>query len=54
VKLKNVALSYNTRFAEVQLQDLYKYQQRDEKQVPAKFVQLNTAWQFPISGYNKY
>jgi hypothetical protein len=51
--LKNEALCYTTRFSEVQMQDLYVYQQGDKKQVPAKFTQENGAWQFQLNGYDK-
>jgi hypothetical protein len=51
--LKNGALCYTTRFGEVQMQDLYVYQQGDKKQVPAKFTQQNGVWQFQLSKYDK-
>jgi hypothetical protein len=51
--LKNGALCYTTRFGEVQMQDLYVYQQNDKKHVPAKFTQQNGVWQFQLSGYDK-
>jgi hypothetical protein len=51
--LKNGALCYTTRFGEVQMQDLYVYQQVDKKQVPAKFTQHNGVWQFQLSAYDK-
>jgi hypothetical protein len=51
--LKNGALCYTTRFGEVQMQDLYVYQQSDKKQVQAKFTQQNGAWQFQLSAYDK-
>jgi hypothetical protein len=51
--LKNGALCYTTRFGEVQMQDLYVYQQSDKKQVQAKFTQQNGAWQFQLSNYDK-
>jgi hypothetical protein len=51
--LKNGALCYTTRFGEVQMQDLYVYQQSDKKQVQAKFTQQNGAWQFKLSAYDK-
>jgi hypothetical protein len=51
--LKNGALCYTTRFGEVQMQDLYVYQQGDKKQVQAKFTQQNGAWQFQLSAYDK-
>jgi cold shock CspA family protein len=51
--LKNGALCYTTRFGEVQMQDLYVYQQNDKRQVQAKFAQRNGAWQFQFSGYDK-
>jgi hypothetical protein len=51
--LKNGALCYTTRFGEVQMQDLYVYQQNDKKQVQAKFTQQNGAWQFQLSAYDK-
>jgi hypothetical protein len=51
--LKNNILFYTTRFSEVQMQDLYDYQQGDKKQVPAKFTQENGAWQFQLSNYDK-
>jgi hypothetical protein len=35
------------------MQDLYVYQQKDKKQVQAKFAQRNGAWQFQFSGYDK-
>jgi hypothetical protein len=51
--LKNNTLCYTTRFGEVQMQDLYVYQQGDKKQVQAKFTQQNGAWQFQLSNYDK-
>jgi hypothetical protein len=51
--LKNGALCYTTRFGEVQMQDLYVYQQGDKKQVQAKFTQQNGVWQFQLIGYDK-
>jgi hypothetical protein len=51
--LKNNTLCYTTRFGEVQMQDLYVYQQNDKKQVQAKFTQQNGAWQFKLSAYDK-
>jgi hypothetical protein len=51
--LKNNILCYTTRFGEVQMQDLYVYQQGDKKQVPAKFTQENGVWQFQLSNYDK-
>jgi hypothetical protein len=51
--LKNNTLCYTTRFGEVQMQDLYVYQQNDKKQVQAKFTQQNGAWQFQLSNYDK-
>jgi hypothetical protein len=51
--LKNGALCYTTRFGEVQMQDLYVYQQNDKKQVTAKFTQQNGVWQFQLSAYDK-
>jgi hypothetical protein len=51
--LKNNILCYTTRFGEVQMQDLYVYQQGDKKQVQAKFTQQNGAWQFQLSNYDK-
>jgi hypothetical protein len=51
--LKNNTLCYTTRFGEVQMQDLYVYQQSDKKQVQAKFIQQNGVWQFQVSGYDK-
>jgi hypothetical protein len=51
--LKNGALCYTTRFGEVQMQDLYVYQQSDKKHVPAKFTGQNGVWQFQLSGYDK-
>jgi hypothetical protein len=51
--LKNNTLCYTTHFGEVQMQDLYVYQQSDKKQVPAKFTQQNGAWQFQLSNYDK-
>jgi hypothetical protein len=51
--LKNNTLCYTTRFGEVQMQDLYVYQQSDKKQVPAKFTQENGVWQFQLSNYDK-
>jgi hypothetical protein len=51
--LKNNTLCYTTRFGEVQMQDLYVYQQSDKKQVQAKFIQQNGAWQFQLSAYDK-
>jgi hypothetical protein len=51
--LKNNALCYTTRFGEVQMQDLYVYQQSDKKQVQAKFTQQNGVWQFQLSAYDK-
>jgi hypothetical protein len=51
--LKNNTLCYTTRFGEVQMQDLYVYQQSDKKQVQAKFAQQNGAWQFQLSNYDK-
>jgi hypothetical protein len=35
------------------MQDLYVYQQSDKKQVQAKFIQQNGAWQFQLSAYDK-
>jgi hypothetical protein len=51
--LKNNTLCYTTRFGEVQMQDLYVYQQGDKKQVQSKFVQENGVWQFQLSNYDK-
>jgi hypothetical protein len=51
--LKNDALGYTTRFGEVQMQDLFVYQQSDKKHVPAKFTRQNGAWQFQLSAYDK-
>jgi hypothetical protein len=51
--LKNGALCYTTHFGEVQMQDLYVYQQSDKKQVPAKFTQQNGVWRFQLSAYDK-
>jgi hypothetical protein len=51
--LKNGALCYTTRFGEVQMQDLYVYQQGNKKQVQAKFTQQNGVWQFQLSAYDK-
>jgi hypothetical protein len=51
--LKNNTLCYTTRFGEVQMQDLFVYQQSDKKQVQAKFTQQNGAWQFKLSAYDK-
>jgi hypothetical protein len=51
--LKNGALCYTTHFGEVQMQDLYVYQQSDKKQVPAKFTQQNGIWRFQLSAYEK-
>jgi hypothetical protein len=51
--LKNNILCYTTRFGEVQMQDLYVYQQGDKKQVQAKFTQHNGVWQFQLSNYDK-
>jgi hypothetical protein len=51
--LKNEALCYTTRFGEVQMQDLYVYQQNDKKQVQARFTQLNGVCQFQLSNYDK-
>jgi hypothetical protein len=51
--LKNNTLCYTTRFGEVQMQDLYVYQQSDKKQVQAKFIQQNGLWQFQLSNYDK-
>jgi hypothetical protein len=51
--LKNGALCYTTRFGEVQMQDLYVYQQGDKKQIQAKFTQQNGLWQFQLSTYDK-
>jgi uncharacterized protein (AIM24 family) len=51
--LKNGALCYTTRFGEVQMQDLYVYQQGNKKQVQAKFTQQNGVWQFQLSNYDK-
>jgi hypothetical protein len=51
--LKNGALCYTTRYGEVQMQDLYVYQQGDKKQVQAKFTQQKDVWQFQLSAYDK-
>jgi cold shock CspA family protein len=51
--LKNKMLCYTTRFGEVQMQDLYVYQQSDKKQVQAKFIQRNGVWQFQVNNYDK-
>jgi hypothetical protein len=51
--LKNGALCYTTRFGEVQMQDLYVYQQSDKKNVQSKFAKENGVWQFQLSGYDK-
>jgi hypothetical protein len=51
--MKNNTLCYTTRFGEVQMQDLYVYQQSDKKQVPAKFTQQNGVWTFQLSDYDK-
>jgi hypothetical protein len=51
--LKNGALCYTTRFGEVQMQDLFVYQQGDKKQVQAKFTQQNGVWQFQVNNYDK-
>jgi hypothetical protein len=51
--LKNEALCYTTCFGEVQMQDLYVYQQRDKKNVQAKFTQQNGVWQFQLNNYDK-
>jgi hypothetical protein len=51
--LKNNTLCYTTRFGEVQMQDLYVYQQGDKKQVQSKFVQENGVWQFQLNNYDK-
>jgi hypothetical protein len=51
--LKNNILCYTTRFGEVQMQDLYVYQQDDKKQVPAKFTKQDGLWQFQLNNYDK-
>jgi hypothetical protein len=51
--LKNNTLCYTTRFGEVQMQDLYVYQQSDKKQVPAKFTKQDGLWQFQLNAYDK-
>jgi hypothetical protein len=51
--MKNNALCYTISFGEVQMQDLYAYQQSDKKNVQAKFTQQNSAWQFQLGGYDK-
>jgi hypothetical protein len=51
--LKNNTLCYTTRFGEVQMQDLYVYQQGDKKQVPAKFTKQDGLWQFQLNAYDK-
>jgi hypothetical protein len=51
--LKNNTLCYTTCFGEVQMQNLYVYQQVDKKQVPAKFIQQNGLWQFQLNAYDK-
>jgi hypothetical protein len=51
--MKNKTLCYTTRFGEVQMQDLYVYQQGDKKQVPAKFTKKDGLWQFQLNNYDK-
>jgi hypothetical protein len=51
--MKNNTLCYTTRFGEVQMQDLFVYQQNDKKQVQSKFAQENSVWQFQLSNYDK-
>jgi hypothetical protein len=51
--LKNDALCYTISFGEVQMQDLFAYQQIDKKSVQAKFTQQNSIWQFQLGGYDK-
>jgi hypothetical protein len=51
--LKNGALCYTTRFGEVQMQELYVYQQSDKKNIQANFTQQNGTWQFQLSNYDK-
>jgi hypothetical protein len=53
IYLKNGALCYTTRFGEVQMQDLFVYQQSDKKNVQAKFTQQKDVWQFQVSAYDK-